>query len=177
LSSIETADRRSPIQEKIRIAHELLASWGLSLSGDHRIRELLMGLQQKTAASRQAMYDLGIVAVCKSCEEEDGGSCCGKGIEDKYSPVLLVANLLMGRRLPEQRRQADSCYFLGREGCCLEAREVICVNYLCRRLQSTIPLCDLIRLQTINGEELDAAFALTEAIKKFICDGIQMQIA
>ncbi|MDY0040855.1 MAG: hypothetical protein RBS57_11145 [Desulforhabdus sp.] len=169
MSSNDTTIIRKSIREKIRIAHELLATLGDSLRGDRRISELLADLQMKTAASRQAMFDLGIVSICRFCEDEDGGSCCGRGIEDKYDPVLLLTNLLLGIRLPEHRFQTDSCYFLGREGCCLEARDVICVNYLCRKLQTVIPPHDLIRLQTLNGEELDAAFALTEAIKKFIC--------
>lgn len=164
----ETPNSRRLIEEKIRIAHELLARWGVSLSGDLFISELLACLKQKTVASQQAMKSLDIVAVCRFCEEEDGGSCCGRGIEDKYSPVLLLINLLMGQRLPERRYQEDSCYFLGQKGCCLEAREVICVNYLCRRIQNTVSLCDLVQLQSINGEELDTAFVLTEAIKKFI---------
>lgn len=156
------------IQDKVRAANELLAIWGKALRCDPRIGELLMNLKQKMASSRKAMYDSGVVAACRFCEEEDGGSCCGRGIEDKYTPVLLLMNLLVGGSLPVQRYQANGCYFLGREGCCLEARHVICVNYLCRKIQNTIPLSDLIHLQEVNGEELEMVFMLNEAIKKFI---------
>ena len=87
MRSNEAANSCRQIQEKIRIAYELLARWGVSVSGDPRITELLTSLKQKTASSQKAMQDLGIAAVCRFCEEEDGGSCCGRGIEDKYSPV------------------------------------------------------------------------------------------
>jgi hypothetical protein len=46
------------------------------------------------------------------------------------------------------------------------ARHVLCVNYLCLRIQRGLPLDVLIRVQTAAGAELDTAFLLQEAIKK-----------
>ena len=157
-----------PIDEKIRMAHELFAKWGFGLRQDPRIGSLVLKLRQKIAASQKAMFDVGVAIACRTCEEEEGGSCCGKGIEDKYNPTLLLMNLLLEQPLPAKRHTENSCYFLGEQGCSLAARHVICVNYLCGKIQHTIPLRDIIDLQTTNGEELDAVFILHEAIKKFI---------
>lgn len=158
----------TPIEEKIRMAHGLYAKWGSSLCQDPRVGSLMLVLRQKIAASQKAMFDVGVAAACRKCDEQEGGSCCGRGIEDKYNPTLLLINLLFEQPLPEQRHTINSCYFLGERGCSLKARHVICVNYLCSRIQRTIPLHDIIALQIANGEELDAVFLLHEAIKKFI---------
>ena len=97
-----------------------------------------------------------------------GGSCCGAGIENRYSPELLLINLLLGATLPESGNSARSCYFLGKGGCLLQAREILCTNYLCRKLQETIPKHMLLQLQETNGSEMDLLFALHERIRGFI---------
>lgn len=157
-----------PIEEKIRIARALFTQRASSLHKDHQIGTLLAALKQKIVASQKAMVDVGVAGACKLCDEQEGGSCCGRGIEDKYTPTLLLMNLLLEQSLPTKRHTENSCYFLGEHGCALRARHVICVNYLCSKIQRTIPLRDIINLQTANGEELDAVFILHEAIKKFL---------
>ena len=114
------------------------------------------------------MLALGVVAECKHCEEEEGGSCCGAGIEDRYGPVLLLLNLLLGASLPTQVRSRNSCYFLGERGCLLAARHVLCVNYICEKLRKKLTREELIRLQSCAGQELDTLFFLHEATKKYM---------
>jgi hypothetical protein len=60
----------------------------------------------------------------------------------------------------------NSCYFLGEYGCLLTARHVLCVNYICKKLQKKLTRDELIELQPCAGEELDTLFILHEAIKK-----------
>jgi len=156
------------IQEKIRIAEEIHSRWGRTLRANARIAQLISTLQQKLARSQEAMLACGLVEMCRICEEEDGGSCCGKGIEDKFCPTLLLINLLMGQPLPVKPLRNDSCYFLGPQGCRLLVRQVICVNYVCQRVQQQMPKDHLIRLQTVIGEELDTVFMLQEAIKRIV---------
>ncbi len=114
------------------------------------------------------MLTLGVVAECKKCEEEEGGSCCGAGIEDKYEPVLLLINHLLGPFLPTEAPSKNDCYFLGEKGCLLTARHVLCVNYICEKLQKKLTMEELVGLQNCAGEELDTLFLLHEAIKKKI---------
>lgn len=159
------------IREKISIAQEIYAQWGETLRANERIAGLISLLEQKIALSRQAMFDCGLVEICRVCDEEEGGSCCGKGIEDKFCPTLLLINLLMGQSLPCKPLKDDGCFFLGPQGCSLQVRQVICVNYLCRTIQEKIPLDKLIHLQTVTGEELDTVFLLQEAIKRVVGAG------
>ena len=156
------------IDEKVRMAEDLFKTWGSALSENPRICTLLQTLDRKIAASQKAMIDYGVVGACTHCDEQEGGSCCGAGIENHYTPVLLLVNLLMGTTLAQERRTANGCYFLGATGCTLKVRQVLCVNYLCLQVQRMLAMEDLIRLQNTTGEELDTAFVLLETIKKFI---------
>jgi hypothetical protein len=154
------------IHEKIEQAYNLLEICGSSLAEDPLIRALLKKLRDCIENTTQSMLNLGVVAECKNCEEKEGGSCCGVGIENKYDVVLLLTNLLLGGSLQNQEPIGNSCYFLGKNGCKLTARHVLCVNYICNKLQNKLTGDDLIALQTCAGEELDTLFLLNEAIKQ-----------
>ena len=156
------------IQEKIEQAHNLLETCGSSLIEDPQIHALLSKLRDCIENTNQSMVTLGVVVECKNCEEREGGSCCGSGIENKYDAVLLLINLLLGFSLENEEPSGNSCYFLGEKGCKLTARHVLCVNYMCQKLQKKLAREQLISLQTCAGEELDTLFILHEAIKKKI---------
>jgi hypothetical protein len=156
------------VQEKIEQAHNLLETCGSSLIKDPHIHALLRKLRDCIENTNQSMVTLGVVAECKNCEEREGGSCCGSGIENKYEAVLLLINLLLGVSLENEKSSANSCYFLGKKGCTLTARHVLCVNYICQKLHKKLTREELIALQTCAGEELDTLFILHEAIKKHI---------
>ena len=156
------------IQEKIEQAHNLFETCGDSLRENPSIRTLLNKLQECIENTKDSMFKLGVVAECKHCEEQEGGSCCGTGIENKYDVELLLVNLLLKASLRNQQPSQNSCYFLGEKGCKLTARHVLCVNYICQKLQKKLAREQLISLQTCAGEELDTLFILHEAIKKKI---------
>ena len=162
------AERGDTIQDKICKAHELYAQWGEQLMADGVISGLRQRLSRDLAASWRAMQELQVVATCKECDELEGGSCCGAGIENRYGVVLLLLNLLLGASLPEARQTPGSCYFLGEAGCLLPVRQVICVNYLCTKVQNRLLTEELIHLQTVCGAELDTVFLLHEAVKRII---------
>jgi hypothetical protein len=158
----------SSIYEKIEQAHNLGETCGSSLMKDPHIDALLRKLRNCIENTNKSMVTLGVVAECKNCEEREGGSCCGSGIENKYDAVLLLINLLLGSSLENEESSRNSCYFLGKKGCTLTARHVLCVNYICQKLQKKLTREELITLQTCAGEELDTLFFLHEAIKKHL---------
>lgn len=125
-------------------------------------------LESHWRRSWRLMEETGIVAACKRCEEEDGGSCCGRGIENRYSAVLLLLNLLCDVALPDRPLFEDSCHFLGDCGCRLKIRDVLCVNYLCTTVQKSISRGDLLRVQQTVGSELDTVFVLQERVKSLL---------
>lgn len=161
------------IEMKIRKARELYGQCGEKLGADPRVLQLLEKLEAQWRASWQVMEETGIVASCRHCEEEEGGSCCGRDIENRYNETLLLLNLLCGLSLPDERSHANSCIFLGDSGCRLKVRDVICVNYLCTDVQKRLSHEDLVRVQQTVGNELDTVFLLHETVKKILalCDG------
>lgn len=165
-----TADAPAPgflsIDEKIRKAKALFEARGKTLLQEPAVVRLMNELDRRISASQEAMVRFGIVDACRHCEEEEGGSCCGAGIENKYSPTLLLLQLLLSGELPERRQWENSCFFLGEQGCRLRARHVLCINYLCLRIQKMLPPEDLITLQTVTGEEMDTIFHLHETVKR-----------
>lgn len=130
--------------------------------------QLLVELDGKISASRQSMNRLGVVFICRTCEEEEGGSCCGAGIEKRYSTELLFINLMLGVRLHRQVSRPESCHFLSSGGCLLRARHVLCVNYLCPRLRQALGHERLLDLQETTGRELDCLFRFHETLKKVL---------
>ena len=164
----ECWDDGSSIQQKVKFAQELDTEWGYELRRDPPIRDLLEKLEKSLETSREAMLALGIVEACSRCDEEEGGSCCGAGMENKLDKFLLLMNLLLGVSLPGDRCRPDSCYLLAARGCILKVRLVLCVDFLCPKILGGLTADELIKLQKISGEELVTGFLLYDAVKKFM---------
>jgi len=164
----ECFDERYSIQVKIKLARKLYDMWGNVLRNEPHISNLLVELEDSIRNGRQVMLDFGIVESCKWCDEEEGGSCCGAGLENKFDTYLLLINLLLGVNLPELHLRPDSCYLLTDRGCVLKSRLVLCVDFLCEKIISALSRDQLLRLQNISGDELLKSFRLYDAIKRFI---------
>ena len=162
----ESQAKPRAIKEKIEQTCKLFQAYSGFLVEDPSICALLQKLRDCIEHTTRSMLALGVVAECKKCEEKEGGSCCGAGIENKYDVVLLLINLLLGSSLENQEVKGNSCFFLGKNGCRLTARHVLCVNYICDKLQKKLTREELIALQTCAGEELNTLFILHETIKK-----------
>jgi hypothetical protein len=164
----ECYDVWSDIEEKIELARKLHQVNGAALLQDPSIHGLLEQLEQNLRNSTSALLELDIVETCKRCDEKEGGSCCGAGLENKFDVYLLLINLLLGVSLPDDHRRPDSCYFLTETGCMLKVRLFLCVDFLCTKILNGLTHEDLIGLQMISGEELVTGFKLYDAVKRFI---------
>lgn len=153
------------IDYKIALAYHLQANFEQKLLQDKEIQAQLLQLNQNIELTWNEMVSIGVVRECSDCALKEG-SCCGRGMENSYDEVLLLINILLGKTLPSQAYDTNSCYFLGDNGCLLRAREVICVNYLCGRIYRNIHREKLIHLQKIAGKELNTLFMLEQNIKK-----------
>ena len=155
----------SKIEDKISWAKNCFKEKKSTLSDDKETGELLVRLKKAITASREEMKDIGLVEECRQCEEKEGGACCGAGIENRYSSILLLINLMLETSLPLEPYETNSCYFLNDRGCSLTAKQVICVNYICNKVSDKIPPEKLARLREKEGEELNLLFLLNERIK------------
>lgn len=154
------------VKEEITWAKRCYLERGDKLVHDTRVVDLLTRFQEAALASHREMAITGVADECRSCEEREGGSCCGAGLENQYKGILLLINLLLGVELPEERGDRSSCFFLGEKGCRLTARHVICVNYLCKKITDHIPPERLKPLRDKEGVQLGFLFLLYEQIKK-----------
>ncbi len=153
-----------PVEEKIAWAQSCYNEIADSIKKDKQTAGLLVRLEKAISESSKKRAAAGIVEICRKCEDIEGGSCCGAGIENRYDGRLLLINLLLGVTLPHQRRDPESCFFLGRSGCVLHARHVICINYFCRKITDKIDPVRLASLREKEGEEVEALFLLNERI-------------
>jgi len=156
----------SEIEEKIAWARDFFREHRQRLKREEPVRELMLRLEKAISASSREMERIGIAGICEGCERDEGGSCCGAGIEDRYDAWSLLINLMLGAELPEKRWAPASCFFLGRKGCLLKARHVICINYLCDRITSCISPRRLEHLRELEGEEILLHFRFHELLMK-----------
>ncbi len=156
------------IEEKIARAWELYHNYNDLLRKSPDVTGLLKTLDGAATSTRAEMENTGVVEICSRCDTNDGGSCCGAGIENKYDEWLILINLLLGVSLPNKRYDSKGCYFLGPAGCTLRARHVICINYVCEKITKAVDPSDLAILREKEGFEIEALFLLKEKIKKII---------
>ena len=155
----------SSIEDKIAWAEKYLERDKDMFLGDEKTDELLKRFKKAAKISHEAMVQAGVFHECGKCEEREGGSCCGKGLENRYSGVLILINLLLGLELPEHRLDKKSCFFLKANGCSLLARHVICVNYLCKKITDRIDPEKIAIMREKEGIELELLFLLNERVK------------
>jgi len=165
------SDHVSPfVLDRIAWAEGQLSAHGTRWRADREIGQLLERLGAAIRRSRTAMVDAGVTAECACCDRQDGGSCCGAGLEKRYDGVMLLINLLLGVELPRERADPRSCLFLRGNGCVLTARDVICVNYLCRRITDKLDRSGTTMLAESEGEELETLFRLHTRITRLLQD-------
>ncbi|MBW2095652.1 MAG: hypothetical protein JRI80_12265 [Deltaproteobacteria bacterium] len=156
------------ITEKISWARKTYEKTGKLILRDEETSRLLSDLQRAVTRSKGAMEEAGLLDRCRICDEVEGGSCCGKGIENRYDGYLLIINLALGVDLPAEPWDEKSCFFLLPGGCCLKARHVICINYLCKDVLDHVDPAALKELRMLEGEEINLVFHLHERIKEVL---------
>jgi hypothetical protein len=156
------------IEDKIAWAQHRYKDFKKQLIHDKTIVTYLNNLECSIWAAHKEMKKVGILELCRGCEKNEGGSCCGKGLENKYDGWLLLINLLLNVPLPTSRHDPRSCFFLGENGCLLLARHVICVNYLCTTVTKHISPYKLSILREKEGAELEILFLLQERLKRVL---------
>lgn len=160
----------APIEGKIAWAKAWWLRAGERVLADGETTRTAKLLKTAIERSRRSMAESGILQVCGDCER-NGGSCCGAGLENRYTDLLLLINLLLGVELPAERRDRRSCFFLGEHGCRLAARHVLCINYLCHGITSRIDPSRITELRAHEGNEIHLLFRLNEHFYKTISSG------
>ncbi|MFN3480052.1 MAG: hypothetical protein ACK415_06660 [Thermodesulfovibrionales bacterium] len=158
---------RLEVPRNISLAEKTLEKNRETFLKDHHLISLIEGLKAAIEHSEIERLKTGVAAECARCGVLNN-DCCGRGIELRYSRELLLINLLLDVNLPTSRHNENSCYFLTPEGCCLKARDVFCINFLCRKITDRIPPERLLLLREFEGEMLEIIFRLEERIKMLL---------
>jgi len=158
------------IQDKISWAEDLFDKYRNRMLRDPVVSGLLKRVRAAVSAADEVRSAAGIERMCAECETREGGSCCGVGLEDKYDARLLLINLLLGVDLPHHRDDAYSCWFLSDRGCRLRARQVICVNYICEKIEKGVEAGRMREIREKEGAELAGIFHLHQRVTELLQD-------
>ena len=157
-----------PMPEKLKWAKLVYDACSQKLLEEPVVRSLLSDYKDSIQENWKVMKDTGVVAECTRCAMQDGGSCCGSGIENKFDVINLLINLLMGVELPSEPWDPTGCWFLGEKGCRIVARHVICVNFMCRRLYDALSPEKVKAVQEAMQRETENGFMLEEYLKTWL---------
>lgn len=154
------------IHEKIKIANlkkeKIIQNKDLSLE----LNSLLEELKTYIINAEKERHETGMAQICTQCAIENK-PCCGNEIELKYSPELLTINLLYGITFPQKAEIEGMCFFLTNKGCCLLARDVFCINFICDRIKTELPINKLKKLRDLEGLQLNLQFRIEKLLKNF----------
>ena len=156
------------IDEQIQKAKELYLLYGSDILKDKKYSSLLKDLEAAIEDSWKLMKDLGVVDICSECAGEKAGGCCHFGIETCYTNMIILMNLLLGVTIPEKRKFANNCLFVGEYGCLLKVRFKTCIHHLCPKLKKSLNEYDLFRLRAVNNYEIKLCVQAESAIRDWI---------
>lgn len=164
----ETDQTEGRCMEIITQAEYIFLDLGPVVLADRELTRHLEDYDREIRSTRRLMGMLGTFSDCSDCAARTPGGCCGAGIEDWYEIPLLLANLLLGYKIPRVRIHDSCCLFLGENGCRLHARHDICVNYLCDRIKKRLSPPDLQGLMTQAGRELFAGWQMERRLRQLL---------
>ena len=161
-------DRSSKVYEQIEKAEGLYYEYSRELLEDGTIVGLLDKYRNAIYFTKKLFTETTVVDACSACAGRNRGSCCFEGMEENYHSILLLINLLLGVKLPNQRELKGHCFFVGGKGCKLLARYYFCVNYFCPELEEDLGSENMRQLSSAIGRELFAGWEVERAIYNWL---------
>ncbi len=152
------------VLERVNRTKELNSRYGKMLKKE--FEDELKKLERAVERTWSFMREIGLPEMCGECAER-GECCCRPWVAGLFDEYDLLLNCLLDVELPEKREVEGLCFFVGKNGCRLKVRQVICVDFLCPDVEKKLGEKAL-RLREIEGEELELAFVLKEKVKKRI---------
>jgi len=150
---------------KLENARRLHREFGARLGADPEIRKHLERLLQLREEVAETMRRMGTIDLCSACGRRAAGGCCSAAMANETDSMLLLINLSAGCEVALQREDDFECGFLGPAGCSLTFKPFLCLNYLCRQIQSGSSPEQLARLQGATAELLGQILIVEERIR------------
>ena len=163
---LERPDPTRLIEEKIAVAQELFELWGEGLREDEEIKPLLPAYREAVERSNQVMEEAGTFRECYVCSVIDKKGCCKIGLENECTVLILLLNLLLGVRFPDEREVPGRCFFVGPTGCKIFARPMLCRDYFCIRHHEKLSQAQMARITQVLNDELVLLHRLTSLMRR-----------
>ncbi len=147
-------------EQAMQTASVLWEAHAASIRRDDRLHaavdRLAAANQRLSACMRAARMD----KICRLCGEQSSGGCCSASVARQVDEWLLLANRLLGCEPTPQQQDFTTCCFLGAHGCLLAVKPMLCLQYDCRALLSSMDLRRLAEVQDARQSLLDAWLAV-----------------
>ena len=82
--------------------------------------------------------------------------------------MIILINILLGVKIPEQRKLENNCLFVGEHGCLLKARFKTCIHHLCPKIKNILSEYDLFRLRATASYEIKVGSQTESIIRDWI---------
>ena len=156
------------VEFEIRRVRDLHERYGTLMLKDRFLRSKIERYRKAISKTHTHMVYAGVTRICASCAEEHPGGCCFYGVEDWFTRELMLANLLMGRPIPDCREIPDGCLFVGHNGCKLVARYSYCINYFCPKIAKHLGPSSVSTLLSEAGDEILSGVEVEQSIRNWL---------
>jgi hypothetical protein len=151
---------------KIENARRLHRDHGARLRANRRIQEDLDRLIHLDEKVTEAMRSMGLFELCARCGGQPAGGCCSAKMADETDSMLLLINLSAGFEVSPKRDGGSECRFLGPKGCSLGFKPFLCLNYLCRQIQTGSSPEQLASIRGATSEFLGQLLVVEDLIRQ-----------
>lgn len=156
------------VSEALDLASEF---WNASADAARVDADVLAATQEVVAAEerlRKTMRAARMDRICSACGEETGGGCCGASVARQADPLLLFANRLLGSPACPQNDDFTTCCFLGKNGCVLRVKPLLCVHYDCAVMLASVAPKRLAAVDEARNALLEAWIALEVRLRQLL---------
>jgi len=158
-------------EEAVTEAQRLWDAFHAEIVADRGAVEALDQLARAADRVRTASRAAGLGRTCRICGEHSGGGCCSASVARQADAMLLLVNrLLQGRPVLLQPNDFTTCGYLGRDGCVLTVKPLVCELYDCTELLAS---ADPARHDAVCSarDALHLAWIAVQARMRAICTG------
>jgi hypothetical protein len=158
------------VRFKLKNAYRLHREFGARIRDDWEIQRNLSRLIHLEEKVAEAMRSMGIFELCADCGGQPTGGCCGAAMANETDSMLLLINLSAGFEVSRKRDDDHECCFLGSKGCSLKFKPFLCLNYLCRKIQSDSTSEQLARIRAATSGFLGQLVLVEELVRQQLLD-------
>ncbi|MCL7488948.1 MAG: hypothetical protein M8357_12340 [Desulfobulbaceae bacterium] len=158
----------APAADKLRLAEELLQTYGAEFLRCDDLRADLELLEKYASVLNSHMAKAGMGELCVRCSAGSGGGCCSLYMAGETDAVQLLMNMLAGVTVRQGRSDSGECCYLGEKGCLFIFKPMFCLNYNCRNILEALPPENTRKLEQLTGQLLGRQYEVEKKLLNLI---------